>query len=176
MDIKDKITISGRLYIKEGRALNQRIDNNGNLIDWNFIGESVSEGQNVICTVGLNFILARDWGLPMAIAIGNGSTTGANIPASTDTSLNSELDNARFGVRGNAKSRVKDGIVSLSALWSRGQAYSGTVTEFGLFINEEGTQVSGRNTGFMLARKALEYQKSDSTQDVELLWIIKFTA
>ncbi len=174
-NLSDSIQVHGKVIIEEGRAYNQRIDNEGNLLSYDFKPSRRIEKSNVICFNGLNFVLTRDWGIPMAIAIGNGSVSGADTPSSTDIELNSEIANGRFGVLGNRFTRVSSNIITLSAFWSRAQGYTAGVTEWGLFANEYGTSAIGESTGFLVARNAIAYTKSDSTKDVQIVWIITFT-
>ena len=156
--MKDLSFIKGELNIREGRAYNQKRDNKtGEIIDWDFKVDNIIKGNNVICLNGLNFLLKRNWGLPMAIAIGNGLAT----PSNTDTKLSNELSTGRFGVRGNAFTRVSQNVITLSALWNRANVISTEITEWGLFVNEQGTNVSATNSGYLLARKAQTYTKTD---------------
>ncbi len=174
--MKDLSFIKGELTIREGRAFNQTIDNKtGEIIDWQFKADHEIKGKNTICLSGLTFLLKRNWGLPMAIAIGNGLATGAGTPSNEDTKLNNEFDTGRFGVRGNAFTRVSSNVITLSALWNRANVISTEITEWGLFINEQGTNVSAKNSGYLLARKAQEYTKTDIAKDIELVWIITIT-
>jgi len=171
LKINEGIQVSGHLFIQEGKALNRTLDN------WDFYpSKTYDAGQNVICTAGLYFVFQRNWGIPMSVAIGNGSVAGTAAPASTDTTLNNELVNARFAVRGNQYSRIDNDRVTLSALWSAGNNYTGQVTEWGLFVNETGVPVVGRETGYLLSRRAFEFYRTDPSKDVQILWVITISA
>lgn len=172
--LEDNMLIEGRILLREGKARNVQVDEKGNVIDWQFYAsKEIDLGKNVICKAGMDFILSRSWGIPMVIAVGNGLVTGANAPVRTDTQLQAELENARFGVRGNALTRFQEGTATLSALWNRGQGYGGAVTEWGLFCAEDNFPIQGKNTGFLTARRASAYSKNVSS-DVEIVWVIKY--
>ena len=173
---KDNINFQEGLTIRTGKAFNIVKDRHGKPVNWEFEQENSTNKKNVICTAGINFIFTRNWGVPMSIVVGNGSTSGANAPAITDTTITGELANGRFGVRGDANSRVRNGTITLSALWPRGQTFTGDITNFGIFAVETGNNATQYNSGFLVARAAQAFTRTDVTKDVELVWVITITA
>lgn len=171
MIITENIPVKGFLNIKRGRAERIQYDELGNIIEWDFRASKEETNQNKICYGGWQFANSYGWNnIGAIIAIGNGSVTGGNVPASTNTSLNSELSNARF-ICPDSKSRLQDNIVTISALWARGQGYTGSVTEWGLFTNLKGQNLTTINSGYLVSRIAYAFTRG-STEDVEINWII----
>ena len=173
INIGSEIGLVGKLYALEGEASEIVYNEARSPIDWEFKNEKILfEKNNKICWDGLQFLNSRGWDVPVVIAIGNGLTDGADAPANSDTKLKNELTNGRFEVRGDGKSRCINNQVVLSALWQRGQGYMGEITEWGIFANEKGYPLAGKDVGYMYSRLAQPFQRSSSNKDVQLLWII----
>ena len=171
--IENDIQVKGKLLAIEGEASNIVFNSSGQPIDWEFKEEEILfEKSNKICWDGLQFVNSRGWDVPVVIAIGNGLVDGVDAPTNNDTKLKNELVNGRVEVRGDGKSRCHDNQIILSALWQRGQGYMGEVTEWGLFANEKGYPLAGKDVGYLYSRLAQPFQRSSSNKDVQLLWII----
>jgi hypothetical protein len=171
LEAKEDLLIRGFLNIKKGRIENLQYDELGNIIDWDFRVSKEETKENKICYNGWQFANSYGWNnIGAIIAIGNGAVTGGDIPASTNTKLVNELNSARF-ICPDSKSRVQENIITVSAIWARGQGYTGGVTEWGLFTNLKGQNLTTINSGYMVSRIAHSFTRG-TTEDVEINWII----
>jgi hypothetical protein len=175
------LMVKGSVSIYNGLASNIKFDSENNIISYDFAKNDILfKANNVICN-GYFQLLASGYTLPCAIAIGNGDNgtingTGgivnpSNAPQSTNILLNKEL--TRFPCLG-LQNRVNttSGVITFNALYPR-NAYSGRVTEVGLFAVPTGS-VAGNsiNSGYLVARRATDFTKT-STEDVQIVWTIQ---
>jgi hypothetical protein len=172
--LNEKIHVQGFLNIQEGFAYDIEKDENGNLIDWKFdCKNNLGWNQNKICFPGYSFVLSKGWGVAAVIGVGNGLVTGGNAPANTNTQLNSEITNGRFAIPDSRDgiSRVNNGVITLQTLWPRGQGYVGNITEWGIFVTNQGGNLQAPNTGYLVSRIAQSYTRT-AGNDLYLTWVI----
>lgn len=173
MIIQDTVKVQGFLEIRYGEAFNVKANDNGEICDWDFKQTELCKKQNKICLAGWQFANSYGWNnIGVVIAIGNGMTSGADAPKDTDVKLKSELFNGRF-ICVDSKARIQNNLIIMSALWARGQGYINQVTEWGLFANLRGQNLTTKDSGNLISRIALNFTRG-ATQDVELNWIINF--
>ena len=162
MILKEKTKSKGVLILRRGEAVNIKKDS------WEFNAVNQESVNNTICYNGWQFVNSQGWNnVGAVIALGNGTSP---VPNSADTKLDSELINSRFTCP-DTKSRVDGNIITLSALWARGQGYTGNVTEWGIFVNLRGQNLNTTNTGYLVSRVAYSFTRG-STEDVEINWVI----
>lgn len=175
---KDNLIAKGKLSLYRGKAYDIEKDNFGNIIDYKFDRKGlINEGNNVLCN-GFFTLFSSSWNLPCVIAIGNGDNgtiNPANTPQQTDESLNSELTNGRFPcVSLNNRFDENTGVATFNSLYPR-NAYSGEVTEWGLFAGPlNSVAINSKDSGFLVARIAESFTKT-STEDVDVVWTITVT-
>lgn len=170
---RDQISYKGFLSIREGEATDIQHDEEGNIKAWNLNCErELPQKENKICWTGWQFVNSKGWSVSASIAIGNGLVSGADAPANSNTKLKTELDNGRFLCLGDGDSRVKSNTISLFSFWPKGQGYSGPVTEWGIFVTNQGFPIFNKDTGYLVSRIAYPFQKTNASKDVEILWVI----
>lgn len=177
LKFEEKINTRGFLLIREGELEIEKykIDKFGNKVpeEWTLHGaKDLSFKENKIAFKGWQFVKSKGWDIALAIAVGNGSTSGGDAPANTDTQLKAEFTNGRFICPGSGDSRVNLNQVALYALWPRAQGTNSPITEWGLFGTERGSPILNKDSGLLISRIAYNFTRTNSTKDVEITWLI----
>lgn len=175
---EDKFKAVGKLSLYKGKAYDIKKDNFGNIINYKFEREGLIEEKNNVLCNGFFTLFGNSWNLPCVIAIGNGdngSTDPGNAPQQSDELLNSELTNGRFPcVSLENRFDTNTGVATFNSLYPR-NAYSGQVTEWGLFAGSLGSvSINSKDSGFLVARIAEDFTKT-ATEDVDVVWTITVT-
>lgn len=164
----DSLIVDGTVYISEG-ILSDITDES-----YTFKKEREIIAKNQIAYSGLSYVLQKGWGVSAAIAIGDGTD-----PVSPHSiKLSNELSNSvsgRFPIRGTAETRVKNGIVYLTALWVDAQGYTGNVEEWGIFATAPGQPIGEKDSGKLVSRLLQSFSRTPG-MDVLITWVLDFTA
>jgi hypothetical protein len=117
----------------------------------------IIETHNVGCDAGMESLAARmvgaERGQVTYFAVGTGASTGGDAPASTDTTLNTELIRKQISVRSSTGDTA-----SFRIFFSTSEA-NDDLTEIGLFGDDASVTV---DSGVLFARAAIDKTKTDS--------------
>ena len=121
-------------------------------------GELVREIDNLVVTVGKNFVASRMVGVASNVMSHMAVGTGATAPAIGDTTLQTELNRQGLG-----SSSAAGAVASYSATFAAGQG-TGALTEAGIF--------NASSAGVMLCRTTFATVNKGASDAITINWTV----